>query len=154
MKKITKHLTIAFSLLFIISILSGCGGNAQDKEIKALMEQYAEYYSNKDEAGLKSLLVEGGKPMNFGGQKDDNFVGIKVDKIKDITPPPKQLKGFLRENLPPGLGVRYNVTFEYEIKGKNQKTPLKLMYEIDFLRDTEGSPFKLVGEKYDYQILK
>ena len=149
MKKMTKYLTIAVSLLFIISTLSGCGGNEQDREIRALMEQYAEYYSNKDENGIKSLLVEGGEPMNFGGQKDDKFVGIKVDKIEDITPPPKQLKGFLRENLPPGLGVRYNVTFEYEVEGKNSKTPLKLMYEIDFLRETEHSPFKLVGKKYD-----
>ena len=143
------YIFVVAVLLFSMLTFSGCGGNKQDKEIRELMEKYAEYYSNKDEAGMKSLLVEGGKPMNFGGSKDENFVSIKVDKIEDITPPPDQLKGFLRTALPPGLGVRYNVTFEYEIKGKDSGRPLKLMYEMDFLRETESSPYKFVGEKYD-----
>ena len=150
---ISKHKIKLYvlSIICLVAIfsLTGCGESDQDKEIRKLMEKYAEFYSNKDEEGMKSLRIEGGKPMNFGGSKDDNFIAIKVDKIEDITPKPERLKGFLRENLPPGLGVRYNVTFAYEIKGTDQKRPLKLMYEMDFLRETEASPYKFVGEKFD-----
>ena len=138
---------IVLVIVFVGSFFVRNVDNKQDKEIRALMEQYAEYWTNDDVEGMKSLHIEGAKLITIG-KKDETCIGTKVAKIEDITPKPERLKGFLRDELPPGLAVRYFITFEYEFT-HTTKYPLKIPREIEFIRETESSPFLIKGERFD-----
>jgi hypothetical protein len=127
---------------------TGCESE-QDKEIEALVKQYFQYWNQRDEEGMKSLLTQspydvfykGGELFKYISRDDVEYMEVK--EVKDITPRHDELPEYLQPVYPEGLSCRYDITIG-DIKSEEDKLNFDHTITIYFLRETESSEWKIL----------